>query len=1257
MEEMNNILDYFINYEIENRLENIELDKKTFINIKKDDYKNTTYIQNKILKKKIKCIENVINRIKWKNTNKVNEIIKCLKEIERAHLSLKEHFHFQEIITKENYKYPDNYYKDLKYIETIINDNHLFILYPILANGNRKIPLICFEMKLGDNHLKIDSYHVQIDALRIVLSFILKCELSEVELLVNDYNGFYQSISSLEQESIFNMIEIIEKEIENKFSIQNFSFWNNKDYENWAMTKEIILTMESFKEVLFPPYQEEIEEVKYYLQKDSSQLLNKYLSINKKSVFSDKIILNGHFGSYTEEYGINYKQMNILSAYQKAELLAVNGPPGTGKTTVIKEIIADNIVKKTKLLIDNWENCWTTIGKGKQQVKKSPLDGMCQYSMMIASGNNKAVDNIGMELLQEVPYFSDVVKNVGGIKGLLCARLGKYDNLNDFHEYMLNPLINYLTHISNYYEIEVDSYKYEFMKKYNEINDLNNKISKYISLRISICNELMDTGLFDKEINESSVRSVNILQNRLAESLEIEIEDCKSELEQLNKEKSNKSDTLLRYSQIAVNYNDRIAENNSLIDKLTLASQSFLFSKSKVKKLEKKFGTKSNLIRNIEELQNAMQLTQVACNEIKVEIETIKNQISLISKDLKIKSDDLKHVEKNIKKLQGFDSLMKEYQNLVDTFNVEAKWNSEKYTFLSHKNLVIKRHKLFELSLKITECYIKKYAKDIIFNLNKVYPDKWFQPFFRSDFRYNEDYVCYLKAIWETLFLCFPVTTTTLYALDRKKFPMIKEIFDTLLIDEAGQSAIHTAIGPLFRFRKAVVVGDVFQLEPIRRHKNEIIETSHLSAQLKSLVNADENSIQNAADRGSDVYDILKDEKVGIILNEHRRCEKSIVQFSNQYVYNNCLQVTKENQIKPFLNRNIVMLDVRGIKSDNINSTEIDICIRVVDKLVEIYGDEYKKKIGIITPYRKQADSLNDHFKNIDCGTVHVFQGDEKEIIILSLVIDNPKQIGSLNFIGGKPNFLNVAFTRAKSQLIIIGNYETCSLANNYLSKAMEIVRTYGKIYSLYESDIICDESITESYREQFLHLLTGESSSTSEIINTLELYSSKGIITGPKKHNELLFEIIPKIEKSISIISPWIRSNVVTSEFLENISQLKNDNREITICFGYNKTDYNLDDIERIVKKDNFGGGLEKDIDVIRKIHELLEEKLKYIPPIHSKVLIVDDILMIIGSHNWLSNKGGYPSSKDEVSCIIYDQDAIKYIKRRYNIEVEDEK
>ena len=95
------------------------------------------------------------------------------------------------------------------------------------------------------------------------------------------------------------------------------------------------------------------------------------------------------------------------------------------------------------------------------------------------------------------------------------------------------------------------------------------------------------------------------------------------------------------------------------------------------------------------------------------------------------------------------------------------------------------------------------------------------------------------------------------------------------------------------------------------------------------------------------------------------------------------------------------------------------------------------------------------------------------------------------------------------------------------------------------------------------------------------------------------------------------------------------------------------MNEIEKIVERDNFGKNTDKDVETIKMIYSELSDKLKYIPPIHSKVLIIDDILMIIGSHNWLSNSGKQRQEKDEVGCIITDTKAINYIKKRYHIEM----
>ena len=70
-----------------------------------------------------------------------------------------------------------------------------------------------------------------------------------------------------------------------------------------------------------------------------------------------------------------------------------------------------------------------------------------------------------------------------------------------------------------------------------------------------------------------------------------------------------------------------------------------------------------------------------------------------------------------------------------------------------------------------------------------------------------------------------------------------------------------------------------------------------------------------------------------------------------------------------------------------------------------------------------QARLLKEKIPDIDSDTVHTFQGQEKDVILMSVVVDNTKRNSGAYFVGNKPDFLNVAFTRAKKQLILAGNY------------------------------------------------------------------------------------------------------------------------------------------------------------------------------------------------------------------------------------------
>lgn len=109
-------------------------------------------------------------------------------------------------------------------------------------------------------------------------------------------------------------------------------------------------------------------------------------------------------------------------------------------------------------------------------------------------------------------------------------------------------------------------------------------------------------------------------------------------------------------------------------------------------------------------------------------------------------------------------------------------------------------------------------------------------------------------------------------------------------------------------------------------------------------------------------------------------------------------------------------------------------------------------QIGVTTPFRNQAEdiiqSIPTTYKNIvTADTVHKFQGNEKDIMIFSPVIAEGATKNMINFINiGAPQLLNVAITRARHRLIVVGDYEACVEAGGLLKRLALYIKYNGQI-------------------------------------------------------------------------------------------------------------------------------------------------------------------------------------------------------------------
>lgn len=264
----------------------------------------------------------------------------------------------------------------------------------------------------------------------------------------------------------------------------------------------------------------------------------------------------------------------------------------------------------------------------------------------------------------------------------------------------------------------------------------------------------------------------------------------------------------------------------------------------------------------------------------------------------------------------------------------------------------------------------------------------------------------------------FPVILSTTHAL-RMSIPQ-NFLLDYVIIDEASQVDLITGVLALSCCRNVIVVGDMKQLPQI----------TDLKIQDKVSYNPlrPEYDYFNCSILSS-IINLYGEKLPREILREHYRCHPRIIEFCNQKFYNGELipYTTPELSDNPLLiyrtsegshMRKVTQGEEKGIY----NQRELDI---IVQEVLEFSGCmEDRKKVGIVTPYRKQADKAGKLVhKSVESDTVHRYQGREKDIMILSTVLSGPRGLYGLKFVDD-PQMVNVAVSRAIRQFVLVTDHD-----------------------------------------------------------------------------------------------------------------------------------------------------------------------------------------------------------------------------------------
>lgn len=784
------------------------------------------------------------------------------------------------------------------------------------------------------------------------------------------------------------------------------------------------------------------------------------------------------------EYSLTFMQqvaVNLAIGYDNEQIRSVNGPPGTGKTTLLKDIFSELVVEQSYDIV----RLSTKYVKGSEETKywdNASIGIMpksiAEKGIVVASSNNGAVQNIVNELpflteidkefseaLIEADYFKIIansnvsskwVEYENGVKheelvsvenkennkfwGLFSLEGGKKENM----DYIIDVLKHVVSYLEKEYEPDEEIYQ-KFINQYKDVclyreerQKLSETINKLNKLQVEI------EAQHDLYVRESANRMKKIEEEKSSASkittdIQYKIATIKDSLQELSDQQFKQSEERECMNQcIKALKLQKPGIFSSLKRKREYKEKCKLYSD----KLQKIILSEHSYKAQIMEHENKIKFLL----DIKSKKETeLNNMIELFDKWTQKTEDDITYLEKQAEKLKkGMDG--KNINKLDFMVDYETLQLSNPWFDIEYRNL---QSRLFISALKVR----KQFLYDNVKNIKAAY----------IIWNKQREYLHHKTVIseaWNWINMTIPVISSTFASFSRMCFNMGENTIGHLFIDEAGQALPQAGVGAIFRSKNVMVVGDPSQIKPVLTLDSSVLDMLGEHYRVSKFFLSNNASVQTLVDEISK-YGFYKDntreEWIGIPLWVHRRCKYPMFDIANKISYGgNMVQAKKING----------------------KSKWFDICGNAVDKYVEEQGrflrdkiqemvlqnpdiiDKEKKDIiYVIAPFKNVAYQLSqelkkigftrydDNGKPINVGTVHTFQGKEAPIVFLVLGADE-KSKGAANWAMGteNPNIMNVAATRAKEEFYIIGNKKLyLGLKSDVINETNEIINNFNK--------------------------------------------------------------------------------------------------------------------------------------------------------------------------------------------------------------------
>jgi very-short-patch-repair endonuclease len=780
-------------------------------------------------------------------------------------------------------------------------------------------------------------------------------------------------------------------------------------------------------------------------------------------------------------------QERIIDSIETERGMVVHGPPGSGKSQVIVNMIANSMAKKQKVML-------VTQKRAALDVVYQRMDsiGLSSNIVLLHDENNdrNAFYQKLNQLLASNHSFTELQDRFDDVS----AKIAQTEN-------ELNIMARGLFEVQSHGYRAYDLYGIgKTAKEQEEIVNLSMVIDELNRYNLEdVLMKVLSYGRFHSRFgaedyplkNRKSFSNLEIKDRvKFIESLDKIIRDAEESSQHLSHFKNDNITPEYSWNvegRIEKIYEDLTSKEKKTLQKLRLWIWTTFTGKTIIEELlagNKFKGTDSEewpkLKRSITILYDLAKVSEKMSKQVYSmkdflsddQVDHFRKRIAQGDFPLELFQQQLNFMKKDFEDLRDMDRVFDEGTNAVKAIidqlkqkdisnNLEERWRqiAEQSAYIHWIDQLERKHpalskigtadykhlndqlktlleKKQELSIELLRNQMKKAVNEVRMRNSKSMKDIEYQtgkkrmvwPVRKLVNEYAVDGLLDVMPVW----LVSPEMASAI-------FPLKENIFDLVIFDEASQCTVENGLPAIYRGRKVVVAGDEKQLPP--------------SALFKGSVQLDEDEALDKFEESESLLSLAKRVLPNSLLEWHYRSKsEELINFSNHAYYNGRIQIA------PNVNHMQQPAAIQWHKTDGrwINQQNTVEAKAVVQLLKAKLIADISKSVGIITFNAKQQSAIEDEIDRIaeadtEFSVVYdqvmsrdmderVFvknienvQGDERDIIIFSVAYAKNEEgrvysnFGSLSHQGGE-NHLNVAVTRAKEEIHLVSSIEPYEL-------------------------------------------------------------------------------------------------------------------------------------------------------------------------------------------------------------------------------------